>query len=107
MSKRKLIEKVAIEVTKELTDKGKLVEAGFAAFRHLMIAKDAPPLQVSEMRLAFMAGADHLFASIMSIMDPGEEPTDRDLARMDLIHRELEEWRGKFFDRVHPQQGQA
>jgi hypothetical protein len=42
------------------------------------------------MRGAFFAGAQHLFASIMVIMDPGAEPTAADLARMSQIHEELE-----------------
>jgi hypothetical protein len=42
------------------------------------------------MRLAFMAGAQHLFASIMAFLDPGTEETDADLRRMGLIADELE-----------------
>jgi hypothetical protein len=106
-SKAKLIEQAASDLTKEFTDRGKLVEAGFAAFREYVIAKDAPPLQVSEMRLAFMAGAEHVFSSIMNILDPGEEPTEADLRRMDLIHKEIDEWRVKLSERVDPIQGRA
>ena len=77
-------------LTKDLTDKGLLIEAGFAALRHMAIAKDASAEQVDEMRGAFFAGAQHLFASIMSILDPGdEEPTENDLRRMSLITDEL------------------
>jgi hypothetical protein len=78
-------------LTKDLTDKGLLIEAGFAALRHMAIAKDASAEQVDEMRGAFFAGAQHLFASIMSILDPGdEEPTENDLRRMSLISDELD-----------------
>lgn len=107
MSKRKMIEAAALGITKDLTDQGKLVEAGFAAFRHFVMAKDAPPDQVREMRLAFMAGAEHLFSSIMAIMDPGEEPTGADLRRMDLINTEIDAWRGKLSEHVDPAQGRA
>jgi len=97
----KLTDQVALTVTKEFTDRGKLIEAGFAAFRHLVIP-NATPAEVAEFQLTFMAGAEHLFTSILAIMDPGdEEPTDDDMKRMDLIHRELEGWRGKLFDRLH------
>ena len=105
--KRRLINLVGNEITKELTDKGKLVEAGFAAFRHFVIPKDASPVQVSEMRLAFMAGAEHVFSSIMTMLDPGEEPSSADLRRMDMIHREIEEWRGKLSERTNPAQGRG
>lgn len=107
MNKARLIEQAASDVTKELTDKGKLVEAGFAAFAHFVIAKDAPAIQLREMQLAFMAGAEHVFSSIMNILDSGEEPTDVDLRRMDLIHKELDDWRGRISERVQPSQGRA
>jgi hypothetical protein len=54
-----------------------------------VIPRDAPEVQINEMRLAFMAGAQHLFASITATQDPGDEPTDDDLRRMDLISAEL------------------
>lgn len=72
-----------------LTDKGKLVEAGWIGMRIACIPLDAPDIQVNEMRMAFMAGAQHLFASIMTILDPGDEPSAKDLQRMDLIDKEL------------------
>ena len=80
------------KLTKDLTDKGLLIEAGFVSLRHMAIAKDATDEQVDEMRSAFFAGAQHLFASIMSILDPGpdDEPTENDLRRMSLISDELE-----------------
>ena len=106
-SKRRLIEQAASDLTKDLTDRGKLVEAGFTVFASFAISKDAPPIQLSEMRLAFMAGAEHVFSSIMNILDPGDEPTAADLRRMDLIHRELDEWRGRISERVQPAQGSA
>lgn len=107
MSKARLIERAASDLTKELTDKGRLVEAGFAAFRHYVMPNDAPPIQVSEMRLAFMAGAEHVFSSIMNIMDPGEEPTDADMRRMSLIQTEIDHWRATLSERFDPAQGRA
>lgn len=107
MNKARMIEEAASQATKELTDQGKLIEAGFAAFRVMVMAKDAPPIQISEMRLAFMAGAEHVFSSIMNILDPGEEPTPADLRRMDLIDKEIGEWRGRISERVQPSQGRA
>jgi len=80
------------KLTKDLTDKGLLIEAGFVGLRHMAIAKDAPADQVDDMRNAFFAGAQHLLASIMSILDPGEEPTIADLQRMDLIQAELDQF---------------
>lgn len=107
MSSDERIHRVATEITKELTDSGKLIEAGFAAFRHLCISKNAPQLQIDEMRLAWMAGAEFLFSSIMVMLDPGTEPTEKDEQRLELIHRELEAWKAKFAERAMPSKGSA
>lgn len=75
---------------RELVDKGKLIEAGWVSLRLAAIPDDAEATQLSEMRMAFFAGAQHLFGSIMGILDDDREPTDADLRRMDLISTELE-----------------
>jgi hypothetical protein len=89
-------------LSRELTDQGKLIEAGFVAMRRACDLHDAPADQLREMRMAFFAGAQHLFSSIMSILEPGAEPTEADLQRMDLIRTELDEWRAKLADLVKP-----
>jgi hypothetical protein len=43
----------------------------------------------------FYAGAISLFGSMITILDPGEEPTDADLAQIQAIHDELEEYRAE------------
>ena len=86
-------QKLAAALARELADEGKLIEAGWIALRVVSMPADAPEIQISEMRKAFMAGAQHLFASIMGILEPGEEPSEKDLKRMDLIHAELEAFR--------------
>lgn len=83
---------LAAKLTKDASDAGKLIEAGWIALRALAVPPDAQPVQIDEMRNAFFAGAQHLFGSIMSILDPGEDPTDADLGRMDLIQAELDEF---------------
>lgn len=77
-------------LTKKFTDEGKLIEAGFQAYRMLSIPPDAPDIQVKESRLAYFFGAQHLFASVMGVLDDGDEPTEDDMKRMELIHKELE-----------------
>lgn len=79
-------------LSKDWIDKGKIIEAGFAALRLAVIPADAPDVQVAEMRKAFFAGAQHLFASIVTVLDDGSEPTADDLRRMDLIEKELNEF---------------
>lgn len=77
-------------LSRELIDKGLLVEAGFVSLRIAAMSPAAPQLQIDEMRLAFFAGAQHVFTSIMTMLDPGEEPTDNDVRRMSLIDNELQ-----------------
>ena len=74
---------------RDLVDEGKLIEAGWISLRLAAIPLDASALQLEEMRNAFFAGAQHLFASIMDIMDEDREPTEKDMQRMDLIDKEL------------------
>jgi hypothetical protein len=96
---REEVERVARAVSKRLADEGRLIEAGWAIFRGMVVHPDAPTEQLDEMKLAFMAGAEHLFDSIITVLDPGNEPTDADLRRMELIHRELEAFRKTMEDR--------
>lgn len=88
------------QVTRELTDKGKLIEAGWIGLRLAAIPADAGALQLDEARTAFFAGAHHLFASVMSILDPGDEPTEADMNRLELIDAELREFITEFEKRI-------
>jgi hypothetical protein len=75
---------------RELVDKGKLIEAGWVSLRLIAISPEADALQLNEMRMAFFAGAQHLFGSIMSIMEEDREPTENDMRRMSQISDELD-----------------
>lgn len=87
-------------VERQLMEKGLLVEAGFAGLRALVIAKNAPELQVQEMRLAFFAGAHHVFNSIITALDNGDEVTEADLRIMNNLSDELESFRSEWESRV-------
>lgn len=87
------VEQRAKELMKAAMDAGKIIEAGFVGLRILAIPANATPAQVQDMRMAFMAGAQHLFSSILCVLDPGTDATEADLRRMDLIHDELEAYR--------------
>lgn len=91
--------------SRELADKGKLIEAGWIGLRLACDLEDAPAIQLQEMRQAFFAGAQHLFSSILTILEPDAEPTDKDLARMDLIDRELKAFINDFTLRHTPTEG--
>jgi len=94
-------------LSRELTDQGKLIEAGWISLRIACELENAPPIQLQEMRNAFFAGAQHLFSSIMTILEPDAEPTDKDLERMDLIDKELKAFVNDFTIRNIPPEGSA
>ena len=106
-AKRRQIERAATELTKNLIDQGKLIEAGFAAFASYVIPPNAPATQLREMQLAWMAGAEHVWSSVMGMLDPGEEPSEADLRRMGLIQQEIDKWRTKISERIDHAKGNA
>jgi hypothetical protein len=81
------------ELMKRFTADGRLIEAGWQSMLLLVVPKDAPDVQVKEMRNAFFMGAQHLYAALMCIMDEDAEPTEADMKKMSLIHHELEAFR--------------
>lgn len=87
----KLIKELTIKFTKD----GKLIEAGWVALRLLTTMENTPEQQLNEMRRCYFAGAQHLFSSIMMMLDPGTESTNADLKRLDMINSELIEWMKK------------
>lgn len=103
MADRQFLERL----TTKLADEGKLIEAGWVAMRLTAIPLNAPANQLHEMRLAFMAWAQHLFASILGILDPEPTETPDDMRRMDLIHRELDAFRGELELWVTKEKGRA
>lgn len=73
-----------------LAEEGRIIEGGWLALRATWLPAGAPDHQVRDLRCAFMAGAQHLFASILTILDPGSEATDADMSKMNAIAAELE-----------------
>jgi hypothetical protein len=94
-------------LSRELADQGRLIEAGWVGYRLMVMSPTAPPIQLDECRLAFMAGSQHLFSSLMNILDPGAEPTDADLRKMDLIELELLKFAEEFELRAVRTKGSA
>jgi hypothetical protein len=95
MSDRAFLERLS----RELVDQGKLIEAGWISLRLACRIEDAPAIQLEEMRMAFFAGAQHLFGSIMTMLEPDAEPTDKDLERMEKIQSELDAFIADFSKR--------
>lgn len=49
--------------------------------------------QLKATRQAFFAGAQAFYKTVMSILDPGMEPTMNDMRKMQELHDELEEYK--------------
>lgn len=92
-NRKQITEDMAVELARIATDRGHLVELGWISMLLHVIPKDSSPTQVSEMRKAFFLGAEHLYASIITVMDEGEGVTEKDLERMANIHDELQAFR--------------
>lgn len=79
-------------LTAKLIEDGRLIEAGWNGLRLAAIPLNTPAERLEELRAAFFGGAHHLFASLMCVLDEGDEPTEADLRKVDLIERELAEF---------------
>ncbi|MEF2553213.1 hypothetical protein VQ042_17930 [Aurantimonas sp. A2-1-M11] len=92
---------------RDLTDKGQLIEAGWVSLRLAAVPDDAPATQLLEMRNAFFAGAQHLFSSIMTVLEPDAEPTQADMDRLTRIDEELQRFIAEFAAGNAPTAGSA
>jgi hypothetical protein len=90
------VKKLAQELTEKLADQGQITEAGWIGFTLAVGLEDAPAVQRTEMRKAFFAGAMHIFTSMLCFLEAGEEPTDKDMKRMNALHTELEKFQKEF-----------
>ena len=82
-------QQIAISLLQELSDRGQIIEGGWRAYELLSGLKTASEVQRNECRKAFFLGAQHLFSSVLGMLDPGSEPTDLDLERMTKLDAEL------------------
>jgi hypothetical protein len=106
-AKRRKLEQVVKTITDNAADEGKIIELGWLLLRVQAIPKDAPQIQLDEMHQAFFAGAQHLFSSIMTMLDPNSEPTERDLRRMNSIDKELQSFIADYSAKHMPTRGSA
>jgi hypothetical protein len=95
------------QLTKRLADDGRLIEAGWVALRLAIIPENATGNQLDSMRFAYMAGAQHLFSSILAMLEPGADEVPAEVKRMDLINKELEAFTKEMELRVAKPKGQA
>lgn len=80
-------------IMSEWADKGQVIEGGWQAYVATSGLEKATDSQRKQFRDTFYLGAQHLFTSMISIMDVNAEPTEKDLLRMSLIAEELHGFR--------------
>ena len=107
MPTREEIVRLTAELSKKAADQGRLIELGWLSYRAMVISPNAPQVQIDECWFAFMSGAQHLFGSIMAILDPGTEETEADLTKMDLINKELQAFTKEVSLRINSTKGSA
>lgn len=95
------VQRIALKLSKRLAEEGLLIKAGF--YGYLMMAypdRELPAVQRLALEQSFLAGAYHLFSSLMNTLDPDAEPTEQDVRRLDKIHTELECYRKELTTRA-------
>lgn len=88
----KKVSEIVDKATKQFIAEGRLMESGFTAYCIMCLPDDTSEAIIEAFRTAYFSGAQHLWATVMRILDPGGEPTEADLVRMDKIDTELREF---------------
>jgi hypothetical protein len=100
-------ERLTREITSRLADDGRLIEAGWRMAIVVLGWSGRPGPELRDLRLAYLSGAQHLWSSVMTVLDEDRELTDRDLARMSLIADELDAFAREMLQILEPPAGQA
>lgn len=87
------IEARAKRIAHEWADQGKLIEGGWQALVIVGGFANLPQQQLDQMRQIYMLGAQHTYAGIIMVLDPSREVTERDMFRMSMIRKELDDFR--------------
>lgn len=68
------------------------IKAVWDDYRTKVIPRDAGPVQVEACRRSFYAGALAFFNCMMGGLDPGEDATPSDVAHLDALNKELQQF---------------
>ena len=70
----------------------KKVDAMWRSYAEQVIPPTAGTVQRMESRRAFYAGAQAFMGILLGLLEPGTEPTDKDLVLMDNLANELNQF---------------
>jgi len=104
--RRALVSRRGVFARPSRRDLGQLAQAPLAG-RGGTDGADAGGASAPREGIALKTAALDLLIARIDRWRTGDEPTDADLRRMDLIQRELDEWRGKLSERIDPAKGNA
>jgi hypothetical protein len=90
-----------------IVDGGKPIEFGFHLFKKTHGEASDQAMEGDDLaRFAFFCGAQHLFATIMLMLEEDSEMTEGEGVRLDKIHAELQqfaaEYRSRFMTLYNP-----
>lgn len=71
----------------------KLIADAWRDYEIKVVPLNAPEVQRTESRRAFYAGAIAVFTGVLSMLEPGMEPTDNDLKKMDDLFKEIKQYK--------------
>jgi hypothetical protein len=93
------LKKTIDALTKDLMDKGLIVEAGWVGLKLITLPRKE---HEEDMKAAFFAGAMHVFTSMIAAAEGNnsDEPTENEQNRMTNLNNELEKF-GREFCRKH------
>lgn len=90
--RRRETARLADEIAKVAVEEGALIEIGYLGMIAVLGWTGKSEADKRDLKLAFYSGAQHLFASIMGIMDDDRELTEQDMRRMAIISDELDKF---------------
>jgi hypothetical protein len=74
--------------------------AAWDGYVALCIPPDTAAEDIAALRVAFFAGASVLFYGLITMQDPGDDPTDDDLRRMDILYAEVKRFAENFDETI-------
>jgi hypothetical protein len=69
--------------------KRQLMNEAWNGFARAVLPAGVSETQRREMKRAFYAGGECLLMAVLKMLDPGAQPTDADVEKMDDLHAEL------------------
>lgn len=77
----------------------KLIADAWRDFEIQVVPLNASDVQRVETRRAFYQGANAMFTGIVGMLEPGKDPTEKDLRKMDEIQAEIDQFMGDLRER--------